>query len=570
MVATIVLFLFVKQRPMRMDYNLFLRAAQGLLKFSGADELPPANRLNRRELLVFARFLGSRFLVCNFRWETGGLRLRLPPVANRFLTNMAALFLPSISRNCSHILLGWDGTIRAQCGKADAQNLTALQTSGPTNPQELESLVEASVVQAWREFRHGNFAAAERMVGDSPELEVFLVPPTRAKSMRWWRIFIGASVVLMMAAMMLRLLPSAWMARLDGLKPVNVTEAQVQEFLSLVSTNPNPLVAENIGGTKGYTQNSYAWDPTMALLTCLVLPETNRFTPQRRQMLRAAIFYGADPQTQDKSKNLWLGVSQLAKRALLCGWIDWPDLNLAPEDVSREIHQGKFHEIEFKYEYLLVRESAWSWVESTRWDVLRAGEMTLTQLRWLRDVNGLDLVDREKLIAQIVAVQTLSAHPPGNPPIHDWKDVRGLFFTPCYPALQDTYFSVATLEILGGLDRMDREECIRGILRRHQGRGCFTSPSSGNYNEYHIDGSARDTLAAFETLRMLGALERVKDLDRWQFRVASYNSSQPGANGVRTLTWPEIEAWECQRRLEHILGQHRENPAAPVRSLLAP
>ena len=220
-------------------------------------------------------------------------------------------------------------------------------------------------------------------------------------------------------------------------------------------------------------------------------------------------------------------------------------------------------------DYFLARCSAWSWVKQERFEVKRIQLDGVTQLRLLRDVNCLDLVDGEKLARQIASVQVLSATPTTDqPPIHDWRDVRGLFFTPCFPALQDTYNSLAALEILGGLDKIDREACIEGILKRHAGKGYFTSPSSGSYNEYHIDGSARDTIAAYESLRILGALDRVKDLDKWQFRVASYNSSKPDANGVRVLTWDEIEAWVCQQRLEKILQAREEHPAAPVHSLL--
>jgi hypothetical protein len=50
--------------------------------------------------------------------------------------------------------------------------------------------------------------------------------------------------------------------------------------------------------------------------------------------------------------------------------------------------------------------------------------------------------------------------------------------------------------------------------------------------------------------------------------VASNRSSKPAANGVRTLTWEEVEAWVCQQRLEKILRERKENPQAPVRSLL--
>jgi len=187
------------------------------------------------------------------------------------------------------------------------------------------------------------------------------------------------------------------------------------------------------------------------------------------------------------------------------------------------------------------------------------------ELQWLRDVHGLDLIDREPLIRHIASVQVVSGTPsPGQPPIHDWKDVRGLFFTPGWPALQDTYYSLSALEILGGLDKIDREACIAGILRRHQGKGYFTSPDSGGYNEYKIEGDARDTIAAYESLRILGALDRVNDLDRWQFRTDRRHLP------AGQVTWDEIEAWVAQQRLDRAVQQHRQDPGAPWLSLLEP
>src|ERR1017187_4548996 len=242
---------------------------------------------------------------------------------------------------------------------------------------------------------------------------------------------------------------------------------------------------------------------------------------------------------------------------MMGGWVGWNDVGLQPQGATAYFHQLKANE----WQFMLVREKAWSWVDNKGWDVERINDFTLNQLRWLRDVNCLDLVDREKLISQIASVQTLSGTPPGQPPIHDWKDVRGLFFTPCWQALQDTYFSLASLEILGGLDKVDRQACIEGILKRHRGNGYFTSPNSGGYNEYHIDGSARDTIAAFESLRILGALDRVKDLDKWQFRPLRRGISK------NQLTWHDVEAWVCQQRLERVLRERKENPQALPHSL---
>jgi RNA polymerase sigma factor (sigma-70 family) len=552
--ATMLLLLIFKKRPARMDYSLFLRAAHGLLKLSAeADDLPQANRFDRCELLAFARFLGARWLVVNFRWETSGLVLRLSPVGGRFLTNMAMLFLPPISQNCSHILLGWDGTIRAHCGKADAQNLAALKTSGLTNPQELESLVEENVLQSWREFRSGNFPAAERALGDSAESEVFVVPPSRAKSMRWWRIFIGASVVLMMTGMMLRFLPSAWMARLDGLKPVSITEAQVRAFLNDTTPNPDPRI---------FKFNS----PALALFTCLVFPPTNLFSPVGLRAMRNEVAGGGfESLRQNKLQPLRIFFAPLPRLAVADGWVSWDDLGIRPEDAAAALRTNRFQMYSpDKWDNLLTRMDAWSWVKSERFNVMRIQSDGLTQLRLLQALHCLDLTDRQKLIQQIASVQVLSATPTTDqPPIHDWRDVRGLFFTPCFPALQDTYYSLAALEILGGLDKIDREACIEGILKRNRGKGYFTSPDSGGFNEYHIDGSARDTFAAFESLRILGALDRVKDLDQWQFR--------PQRRGIAKgqLTWQDVEAWVCQQRLEKILRRNKENPQTPADSLLA-
>jgi hypothetical protein len=256
-------------------------------------------------------------------------------------------------------------------------------------------------------------------------------------------------------------------------------------------------------------------------------------------------------------------LSGLPQRAMTCGWINWQDLDLQPSDVHDFIHTNRFSAYSGEHwDHLLNRRSSWSWVKSERHEVLRIDSGGVAQLRLLRDVNSLDLVDREKLIGQIASVQALVVPPAGQPRIHDLKSVRGLFFTPCFPALLDTYHSLAALEILGWLNRIDREACIRGILRRHDGKGFFSSPSSGGYNEYHIDGSAQDTIAAYESLRILGALDRVKDLEKWQFRV-NRRRLEDGQ-----VTWRDIEAWVAKQRLAKILAERKTNPNAPWRSLL--
>lgn len=558
----------ISRRPAttaRMDYNLFLRAAEGMLPESAAAASGESSiRFDRAGLLGFARFLGERWLVVHFKWKPDGLALRLPPV-RVYAGENASIFFGFFTGKRSHLRLGWDGSVTAHCSDGDARQLSALRRE-PLSKSKLEEQVAAAACAAWRNFRNGNPHLAECALGQTPEEEIFIKPPDRLAMNRWLRNIIIGWLVLFSLFLAFG---HFFRARLDGLQPVNLTEAQVRVFFSLVSTNPNPMVKTNIDGREEFMQKSVPGDPFFPLSSCLVLPETNLFTPRGLEAVRATVPGGGDlaawRQNPQRVQRILYSSSTL-HRALVEGWISWQDLNLQPADCTAFLHTNRFPVyVPTNWDRFLSRGESWSWVKSERFPVLRIQNWGVEELRFLREVNSLDLVDREKLIRQIAAVQVLSATPsPGQPTIHDWQDVRGLFFTPGCPALQDTYFSLAALEILGGLDRIDREACIRGILRRHEGRGYFTSPDSGSYNEYHIDGSAEDTIAAFESLRILGALDRVKDLDDWQFR--------PQRHGVPTgqITWHDIEAWTAQRRLEQILRERKDNPQLPVRSLREP
>jgi hypothetical protein len=419
----------------------------------------------------------------------------------------------------------------------------------PSNA-ELETQVCAVVESAWAHFRAGQVTRAESIVGQTPDATIFVQPSGRTRLRR-----VSEFIVVALAALMFIILGFKWLypAALSGLKPVSVTEAQVRAFLNDSTPNPDP---------KKFKFNS----PGLALFTCLVLPPTNLFSAEALRAMRNEVMGGKGFDSSRQSPGRADGVfgGPLPRHAVAEGWISWVDLNIRPEDAGANLRTNHFRRFSpDNWDYFLTREQSWSWVKSEGYPVLRIGSDGLAQLRLVRAVNCLDLTDRERLIEQIASVQVLSATPSaGQPPIHDWRDVRGLFFTPCYPVLVDTYYSLAALEILAGLNKIDREQCIRGILRLHRGRGFFTSPDSGGYNEYHIEGDARDTIAAFESLRILGALGRVKDLDRWQFRPQRRHVAKG------QLGWNDVEAWVCQQRLDKILRTRREHPQAPVRSLL--
>lgn len=562
-----LLFLpFYRHRPIRMDYNLFLRAAEGLLPVPDVE--PAGIARSKADLIAFARFLGTRWLANNYRWSNEGLTLRLPPANFSQWSGWTDTAFNWSLRQRSWICLGWDGSVTGRLGEKDRRSLAKLRQDEIFPKSGCEAQVAATVSVAWNKFDAGDLDGAERALGQVAESDVFMVSPAKGGfgRLRWlMAILLGLFLCVSLGIN----LPGcrAQLERLNGLKPVNLTEAQVYQFMCEVSTNPNPIIKHTLSGHAGWTQKRFEHDPANALFSCLVLPETNLFTPRGLEAMRDTVAGGEGFAAWKQSP--WrvqsVDSSGLPRRALTCGWIAWSDLNLQPSDLRDYLHTNRFKSYSQEHwDYFLTRRSSWSWVKSERHDVLRVDDSGVTQLRLLRDVNSLDLVNREKLIAQIASVQALAVPPSGQPPIHDLKSVRGLFFTPCYPALQDTFFSLAALEILGGLDRIDREACIEGILRRHDGKGFFTSPSSGGYNEYHIDGSAQDTIAAYESLRILGALDRVKDLEKWQFRVNRRHLAKD------EVTWRDIEAWVATQRLQKILRDHKANPDAPWRSLLEP
>jgi RNA polymerase sigma-70 factor (ECF subfamily) len=564
--STIMMFyilLFIigfSSRPMRMDYNLFRRVLQKMLATAAAEKTSTETvfRLNKSQLLAFARFLGNRLLVVDYLWRGQGLILRLPALKTVSLLDALASFgfYSASGRRFSYLMLEWNGTVSAQLGVRDEAALRASEGRALSNAAALEKQVAVAVESAWRHFRNGDSALAERAVGQVPEADIFVVPPARSKAVRLQRGVMIFFLALMLVLNGLLFFRPAWMG---GLKPVNVTEAEVRAFLGGITTNKNPIIHN--------TQRSYPGDPVVALDNCLVLPPTNLFSPDgllaaRQVVLRAA---GFDPHGALESKLSSLEDAWLLEKAMMNGWISYADLGVTSAQAAAHLRSFP----ESPVWHFMRRMSL---EDGKEMDVTRIDELPLAQLRWLREVNCVDMVDRKTILKQILPVQVLSGEASAaRPPLRNWRDVRGLFYTPGFPALKDTYCDLAALEILGGLDKIDREACIKGILKRHQGKGYFTSP--GGRNEEGIDGSARDTIAAFESLRILGALDRVKDLDKWQFRVKSDHLSKPDANGVRTLSWDgwqDVEAWVCQQRLEKILRERKENPTAPFRSLLEP
>ncbi len=540
------------ERPIRMDYNLFLRAAEAILDLSGDNSRPAneAKRFSKQQLLAFGRFIGSRWMADSYRWTAEGLLLRMPQL-NFTMWNAVAFF--GLWSRRSQFVLTWDGKVSARLCPRGHKLLLNLHPNDPLNADVLEKQVAAAVEIAWGKFCEGDLRRAERVLGQLPEYEVFLQSPTKVGLSKWRTTMLMIMLGAMFLLIGLTSFKQPWM---EGMKPVSISEAQVRTALARYDAD-------------SHQKNSLSNGLVYALSFNFVLPPTNLMTPDTLQSIRSNIsaYEGVPIDATNRADLDCLNHSMLAL-PLANGWFAASGVGWDTNAVARIIKQRATNEWQFG---LLSLGMGNCRVDEKEFSMVQLSTRAIEHLRWLRDRGGLEFVERDRLVSYIVSLQVLSGDSSGNrPALNNWRDLNGLFYIPGWPTIKDTYYALAALEILGGLDRIDREACVKRILKFHQGKGFFTPPDTDEKWNLQIRGDAQDTLCAFESLRILGALDRVKDLEKWQFRVKSNRASKPDSNGVRTPTWEEIEAWVCQQRLERILRERKENPSAPIRSLLDP
>jgi RNA polymerase sigma factor (sigma-70 family) len=556
LIATTLFALVLKHRPVRMDYSLLLRAARGLLKPDSSGEAPQLRGFDREELLACARFLGSRWLAVDYRWETRGLALRLAPVKTIFLSNMLQLFKP-MGRRCSFVLLGWDGTVSAHCNETDATDLVEMEGCRDVDLGELEAVVESAVSDACQRIRNGDRGSAERILGEVPENEVFVKAPARSASTRFMRVWVWGTVGLMALLLVLN-----WQH--DKLKPVNgarlkavsVSEAEIRASLAQL---------ENVA----YRRTELAVNARYVAQMHDVLPPTNLFTGAVWQSLRDRIVqFPPDvpvPDAAFERLERLLG-SPERETLLLNDWLPVEEFAPDPEATRRAIAQADPVSRKVFFE---LTEGAVGSREGTNQNYTALSTRDFARkVRVLQKLGCLDAVNGAATVETLLRHQVLSKQlPPGRRQDLDPKLLHGTFLCFGQDPIEETWEALVILEAFGALDRIDRAACVDGILRFHHGKGIFGSVRE--HDGFVIFGNTRDTLCAFESLRMLNALDRVKDLEQWKFRPMS-TSNPATTSTARVVTWEEIEAWVCQQRFERMLRERKENPGAPVRSLLQP
>ena len=192
LIQAVMQMAFYAERPLRTDYNLFLRAAERILPGGQAvsSVLSEQFQATEADRFRFARFLGKRWLVSNFRRANDSLILQLTSVKATFQSLTWNLAYLVFRRKSSSLVLRADGTALATLEAADLKILNRIYQGGQLEPQSLESCVTAAATLAWQQFRAGDPAAAERTLGQVPDSEVFIRPVKKSMSTQLQRAFV--------------------------------------------------------------------------------------------------------------------------------------------------------------------------------------------------------------------------------------------------------------------------------------------------------------------------------------------------------------------------------------------
>jgi len=165
-----------------MRSNLFLLEQDGLLPASRESAVAGnvEERLSSAQLLAFARFLGELSWVDDYRWVRQGeeLMLKAGPLPSSPLLAPVNFLLPALRwRQWSWIGLKADGTVSTHCSEDGARQAGEDVEQKIEGIGALERRVASAVEAAWRNFRAGDIAQAERAIGVVQVEDVLLALP---------------------------------------------------------------------------------------------------------------------------------------------------------------------------------------------------------------------------------------------------------------------------------------------------------------------------------------------------------------------------------------------------------
>ncbi len=541
----------LRHQPLRMDYNLFLRARENLLP-PVTDEPPPARPFSRLELRLFARFLCRRWLAINYRETADGMQFRLPQVRPGRWRELA---FPFLWRHASTIAIGWDGEISATLGRADYGDLTG----APPTAETLTPAVIGAVRSALAALLTGDVPRAEAVLGHQPEAEIFRRPLAQSRGIRLRFALLLIAGPLIVG---LNLIPW-WLSRPHSwLAPVRLSEADVRAMLA----EPHRVRWEALSSPGEGNFWLLQTDPPKSLLS----PEV--WAGMREDIWQQLLGTNLSTAIAAGRPTMALLDQPALQRAYLSGLFTDADLKswgITPAQIRQELlglSAGRAVQL-LQLKPIVIEPPAASTQAGTNWNYLPVDRFA-PFLQALERFHCLDLIESKPIIETLRAQQVRPGNTlAGYSLVADLAAADGLFHCAYNRPLKDTYEALVILSLLHGLDAIDQPACIRGILRLHRGGGWFArvNPSGDMY----LPGDASDTFFAYESLRLLHALDQVPDLKRWKFR-PGIEAPPTGAGRSAGITWSQVEAWLYQQRLQHYLEARRRDLRVTAPSLQTP
>ena len=537
-----------RYEPNRFDYSLFLRAREGMLPPAEPVGPPHPARFTRPELLALARFLGRRQLIINYRWGRAGLQFRLPQTRPGTVRDRS---LPFLWRGLSTVTVGWDGAIHADLGAADARDLLGPAADAGDGAARWSAQVATALRAALDACLVGDTSRAEAVLGQTTELSIFHQPPARSASRRLRLAVLAVAVPILL----LGVAASWWFSQpRSALPPVTTSEPRIRAALAA----PHGIRWEALSSP---TENRFWLLDTLPPKSQL---PANVWAGLRDDLWHEAL-NGAWVPTNGLRNTAALRSNVALQRALRSGLFtltDFAGWGVTPATVRADLVALP---LEFQSPWLELRPTPLA--DPAHPDQPPNQSLPVGRALWFQTLarfDALDLVDRDAFIATLRACQVLPRNSPaGYSPLANPAAVTGLFHCVYNRPLEDTYDTLVLLDLFHALDTIDRAECVRGLLRFHRARGWF-GPLPETPDLY-FPGDARDTFYAFESLRLLHALDQVKDLDRWQFR-----PGEPAISTADAVNWFEVEAWLWQHRLNRYLAQRRRDPSISAPALGEP
>ena len=535
--------------PMGRDFSLFSRLAHQHSNAEINENDPPTDappNVKENEIRSFVTYLAKEFHIVSMRAVNEGIWVRTTPYK---ANPISSILYPFWWKGASTIFLSYNGKFRAKLGQGDIDKLPVFLFKGDlqNGRERINQLVTSAIGSAFTHWRCDELDQTRKALGLEGESETFHVTPDKAKGNRMRiRIGIGGSVFLALLCLF-QFLVEEMIIPLDlwQMKEISLQEEDVRDFLNLLADGDT----RGIQARKTFEQLrrfGHASPPLEFYSPTALSAVKNTFQNDFDKLLE-----GTATDNPNIKQDVYLSFMTQSYIPYSPLW-DIPELNAT--------------------DWLQILDK-----KTPDWKVVMSGQYEgytsigiwpsklHKQLLFLQDrvdLKQLDFEETHKIIANNQYLDTTLSVGRYQPIA--LKNMHGLFFLNDNEPFTDTWKAISLLNLTGGLGGIDREACIDGLLRNYFGKGRFFVRSKRS--RYKINSEprarfgARDTWAAFHSLHILNALDRVDDLDNWKFLLPSNTTRKVDVDeGVWPYSWFELEAWCMQQEFRDYLKNMKDD-----------